>query len=557
MGTIVKFKPDMDYYYTRGIADYESDNFADAIKNFREAYNIAKSEESEGYHSIMAVEMACCYRNLNLLREAQLMYYKTLTDCDPDTSFDSVLGLIDIFITSDKEEAYKYYMDYAAKKGYSRELDFIETTAQFRAAHDFHVEPTPDRGMYNLGKKLMEIGQLEFARQLFETIPPDAQAYGDACVKLATLYNDKGEYEKALACAETVNKNSGCVESRVNAILALYKLGRTEEFEAAVAELDTVDEDVTGLVQIIHVMALVNNTQLVLKFGRKLVRISPQKMPMLCYAIALANSGELREARKTMVLLQALYPYDAAVRVFASLIARSTEKTDFSLVCEIPHDVEEQILSELNGVLSECENDRELLAEKLKSPSLRTGVLMVFQFGSENSKRLLCDVVAQIPFFEEYIRECLMDSGFPEADKRIMVPIAIKRLKRRPLYITCRDVCRPHYGKPPVKASAKWRDAYSNAYGVIAMLGCQSFEKEFNLEFGKLYKALGGESGVDETAVAAVLVSRMKVIQIIGDDESCIELFGANEENYYRYKTLSQRKKINKTKNNKGGNTNV
>ena len=50
---------------------------------------------------------------------------------------------------------------------------------------------------------------------------------------------------------------------------------------------------------------------------------------------------------------------------------------------------------------------------------------MVFQFGSENSKRLLCDVVAQIPFFEEYIRECLMDSGFPEADKRIMVPIAI------------------------------------------------------------------------------------------------------------------------------------
>ena len=120
MGTIVKFKPDMDYYYTRGVASYESENYTDALKSFREAYVLACNESQDGYHSIMTVEMACCYRNLNLMREAQLMYYKTLTDCDPDTSFDSVLGLIDIFSSTEKEEAYKYYMDYASKKGYSR-----------------------------------------------------------------------------------------------------------------------------------------------------------------------------------------------------------------------------------------------------------------------------------------------------------------------------------------------------------------------------------------------------------------------------------------------------
>ncbi len=543
MGTIVKFKPDMDYYYTRGVASYESENYTDALKSFREAYVLACNESQDGYHSIMTVEMACCYRNLNLMREAQLMYYKTLTDCDPDTSFDSVLGLIDIFSSTEKEEAYKYYMDYAAKKGYSRELDFIETTAEFRARKDFRVEPSPDRAIYNLGKKLMDIGQLEFAAQMFETVPKETAAYADACVKLATIYNDGGDYARALECAEYANSVSPNTESKINAALALYKLGREKQYLTAIEDIEVSDDDISNLARMVNISAITGNAESVIKYGRKLLRVSPQKMPMLCYAIALSNSGDNREARKIMVTLQALYPYDATVRVFASLIARSTDKTDFSLVCDIPQEVETQILADLNDVLASCENDRELVKQKLCDSSLVTGVLLVFKFGSENSKRLLCDLVAEIPFYENYIRDCLMDPGLSESDRKIMFPVAMRRFKKRPIFVTCRDVCRPHYGRPPAKASAKMRDAYVNAYSVIALLGCQAFEKEFNYEFNKLCSALSGVRNVDETAAAAVLVGRMKVIQIIGSDESCIEMFGADRETYMKYKELSQGRK--------------
>ncbi len=550
MGTIVKFKPNIDYYYTRGLNEYESDNFIDALKSYREAYRLAENCASDDFRTILEVEMACCYRNLNLLRETQLMYYKSLTgNPNPDAAFDSVLGLIDLFGTHGNDEALKYYMEVAAKKGFSRELDYIDTAAQFFSQCDYKVEPSPDRNMYELGKKLLETGQFDFSRQILEVIPPDSSAYGEACVKLASLCNDNGEHEKALEYAEIAEKLCPSTENKVNTVLALHGLKRTAEFEEALEDLASVEaDDVVSLVHIIRVMAIIGSTENVIKFGSRLSRISPQKAPMLCYAVALSNSGELREARKVMVTLQALYPYDAGVRVFSRLISNLTEKSDFSLLCELPEDTESEILSTLNAVLSECDNNKVKLKARLRDPDLHTGVLMVFQLGSDNSKRLLCDLVADIPFFERYMRDCLMDPCYPDSDKRIILPVAIKKFKKRPVYLTCRDICRPLKGAPPAKTSGKWRDVYSLAYSAIALFGTQDYEKQFDCVFGQLKDALDYESGIDEIAAAAVLVNRLNVISVLSGDECCIELFGADKEKYFKYKALLQSKR---NKNNK------
>ena len=283
-------------------------------------------------------------------------------------------------------------------------------------------------------------------------------------------------------------------------------------------------------------MAIVGNAEAVVKFGAKLSRISPQKAPMLCYAVALANSGELREARKIMVTLQALFPYDAVVRVFSVIIGNLTEKSELSLLCELPENAENEILYSLNNVLTECGNDKNKLKNRLREPEFYTGILMVFQMGSDNSKRLLAEMVADIPYFERYIRDCLMDPGYPDADKRILLPVAIEKFKRRPVYLTCRDVCRPLYGKAPAKAPRAWRMAYCIACSAIALFGCEDYENELDAAFDKLHDALSSGGSVDETAAAAVVANRIKPVSPLADDECCIELFGADKETYFDYK---------------------
>ncbi len=541
MGTVVKFKPDIDYYYARGLNQYESDNFIDALKSYREAYKLVEASNADDFRSVLEVEMACCYRNLNLLRETQLMYYKALANSGPDSAFDSIIGLMDVFGSNGNDEALKYYMNMAAKRGFSREFDFVDAATQFYAQRDYKVEPTNEQNMLELGKRLLEAGQFEFARQMLEMVPEGTSSYGEANSKLSALYNAAGEHEKALRCAEKAD-NSG-VERAVNTVLALFKLGRTEEYEEALQELSACSvEDVTAISQIIRMAAIIGRADLIVKFGGKLSRISPLRGPTLCYAVALANCGQLREARKTMVTLQALYPYDAVIRVYARLISKLGGASDFPLTCELPPAAEAEILEELNGVLAECGDDRNALKAKLRDENLRVGILMIFQAGSDNSKRILCDIVAEVPFFERYIRDCLMDPLFPDSDKRILLPIALKRFKKRPLYLTCRDICRPLFGKAPARISGKWKDAYYLAYSTVALFGCEGFEREFDAVFGKLYASLGGEPNINEVALAAVIANRIKKVNPLNDDECCIELFGADKEKYFKYKNMSEKK---------------
>lgn len=537
MGTIVKFKPDIDYYYSRGLSQYESDNFIDALKNYREAYKFAENPAGEEFRSLLEVEMACCYRHLGLIREAQLMYYKALVNSDPDSAFDSIIGLIDIFGTQGNDEALRYYMDMAARKGFSREIDYMEAASQFFNQRDYRIEPTPDKNMYELGRRLLEAGQYDFARQLLEVIPPASSSYGEACNKLVAIYNASEDYEKALEYAEKAAGSASGNEALVNSALAYYKLGRMEEYQAVLDEICAIDSsDISTAAHIVRVMAIIGNGDMVIKFGKKLALKSPQRSPMLCYAIALANSGDLREARRIMVMLQALYPYDAVIGVYSVLISRLTEKSDFPLTCELPADAEAEILGSLNGALSECGSDRAQLRAKLRDPSYRLGILMVFQAGSDNSKRILADIMAEVPFYERYIRDCLMDADFPDSDKRILLPVALKRLKKRPLYLTCRDVCRPLYGRPPAKLGAKWRDAYCLAYGAVAQFGCENFEKDFDAVFAKLQTLLAHENDLDEFALAAVVANKLKAVSALENDECCIELFGADRDKYFKYK---------------------
>lgn len=543
MGTVVKFKPDIDYYYARGLNQYESDNFIDALKSYREAYKLVEASNADDFRSVLEVEMACCYRDLNLMRETQLMYYKALSHSSPEAAFDSIIGLIDAFGTGGNEDALKYYMDMAAKRGFSRELDFVDAATQFYAQREYKVEPTAEQNMLELGKRLLEAGQFEFARQMLEMVPEGTASYGEANSKLSALYNAAGEHEKALNCAEKAEKYCSGVESAVNTVLALYKLGRTEEYESALQELSACAvDDITGIGQIIRMAAILGRSDIIVKFGGKLSRMSPLRSPTLCYAVALANCGELREARKTMVTLQALYPYDAVVRVYARLISKLAGPSDFPLTCELPPDAEAEILEELNGVLAECGDNRNALKSKLREEDLRVGILMIFQAGSDNSKRILCDIVAEVPFFERYIRDCLMDPLFPDSDKRILLPIALKRFKKRPLYLTCRDICRPLTGKAPARISGKWKDAYYLAYSTVALFGCEGFEREFDAVFGKLLSLLGGEFDINEVALAAVIANRIRKVNPLNDDECCIELFGADKETYFKYKNMSEKK---------------
>lgn len=541
MGTIVTFHPNIDYYYSRGLSLYESDNFIEAIKNYREAYRMAQSGANGDFRSVLEVEMACCYRNLNLLREAQLMYYKALSDNNPDTAFDSIIGLVDVFGTSGNDEALKYYMDMAAKRGFSRELDYIDAASQFFSQRDYRVEPTHEKNMLELGKKLMEAEQFDFARQLLEVVPPDSPSYSEACMSLAVLHNvHTGDGERALSYLEKVKTPSYPAEILVHTAIACKHAGKEEEYAAALDELSALDpDDITSLTHIVRAMAHLNDPDLVIKYGRKLAAVSPQRTAMLSYALALANRGELREARKILVMLQALYPYDAAVRVFSSLIARAGEKTDFSLTGELPAGAEDEMLARLNDVLAECGTDRDRLRASLHEGDLCTAVLMVFKAGSDNSKRILADIVAEVPYFERYIRDCLMDPSVPDADKRILLPVALKRLRRRPVYLTCRDICRPLFGKPPAKTVGKWRDIYCMAYGAIALFGFENFEDEFDDVFVRLRSLLSSERDPDESAAAALLSHLLDIVPPLSDDECCIELFGADKETYMAYKRIA------------------
>ncbi len=542
MGTIVKFKPTIDYYYSRGLDRYEHDDYIGAIECYREAYRMTENGAGEEFRSLLEVEMACAYRNLHLVREAQLMFYKALCDDNPDASFDSVVGLIEVFGTSgSNNEALKYYMDMASKRGYSRELDYLDAAAQFFAQRDYHVEPSSDKHMVDLGKKLTEAGQYDFARQLLEVIPPDSSVYGEACMALAALHNKgTGDYEKALDYLQKAGDKVPTAEYLIHSALAQYKLGQKEALDETVRDIASIDTDDVGVLsRLIHTVALLGMDDLVISFGKKLALRSPQRAPMLCYAIALANRGELREARKILVSLQALFPFDVAVRVFSSLIGSQTAATNFSLLGDLPDGVENEMLGALNGALADCGSDRQMLRNKLREPQYRVPVLMVFQAGSDNSKRILADIVADIPFYERYIRDCLMDPGFSDADKRILLSVALKRFRRRPVYLTCRDVCRPLYGKPPAKTGARWKEVYCMAYGAVALFGFENFEREFDAAFGKLKDSLSEEEDINETAAAALLAHRLKFVPPLSDDECCIELFEADREKYFRYKHIT------------------
>lgn len=536
MGTIVKFKPSIDYYYTRGLDLYENDNFIDALKNYREAYKLTEQGSGADYRFAVEMEMAYCYRNIHLSREAMLMFYKSLADGTPDSAFDSILGLLEMFATDGNEDAFGYYTDLALKMGYGHDLALSDDALRIFGQSEYRVEPSNEENMLEMSKKLIESGNFEFAKQLLEVIPESSPVYPEACGKLASLYNAGGEYEKALECAGRARGGSVGTEALVNSVLALHKLGRIEEYREALDELaDTGDMDIVRLGKLIHVTAIVGDRDLVIKFGARLAAIAPIKAPMLCYAIALANAGDLREARKTMVLLQALYPYDALVQVYSREISALKTASDFSLTCELPASVEEGILADLNGVLNECAGNRTQLRERLTDPALRTGVLMVFQAGNDKSKSIIADVVADLPFFEQYIRDCLMDPGFPDADKRILLPIALRRFRKRPVYLTCRDVCRPLYGKAPARVGAKWTDAYYNAYSTVALFGYEDFERDAADAFDRVHAALSQEPALDEAAISALIARFTQKVAALDDDECCIELFGADREKYFQY----------------------
>ena len=535
MGTIVKFKPDGDYYYSRGLSYYESDNFLDALKNYREAYKFVEKSGDEIFRAIIEVEMACCYRSLGLFRESQLMYYKALSANDGDTSFDSILGLIDILGSSGSEDALAYYMHTAIRRGFSRDLDYMEVAAQFYDKRDYKVEPPPEQNVLELGKKLLCAGQYEFASQLLELIPPEAETYGEARVKLAALNNSRGMHEKALRYLAEANGCEREVEKLINEIMAYYKLNKSDEFTSAVEELKFIETDsVIDLAQIVHVSAIVGERDLVLKFGKTLYAISPQKGAMLCYAIALSNSGYLRDARKVMVDLLALYPFDAAVRVYSYLISSSGEATDFPLTGDIPAEVERKILDKLNGTLELCGADKLTLKSRLKEDDMQTPVLMVLQAGSEKSKSLLSDVIADIPYFERYIRDCLMDPAYPEEDKRMLLQAAVKKFKKRPIYFTARDICKPVYCRPPAKSGA-WREAYCLAASSLAAFGLSGFEDDLDAAFDDLKAAIGGPHP-SIPALAALMANRVGRVAALEDDECCIELFDANKKIYFDYK---------------------
>ena len=535
MGTLVKFNPDIDYYYSRGLSFYECDNFIDALKSYREAYKFVENTGDEVFRAIIEVEMACCYRSLGLYREAQLMYYKALTVNNGDTAFDSVLGLIDILGSGGSDDALKYYMDMAMRRGFSRDLDYLEVAEQFFDRRDYKIEPPPEENVLALGKKLMSAGHYEFASQLLEVIPPNSKSYGEARVKLAALNNGRGNHEKAL---QYLAEADGCereVEKLINEIMAYYKLGMTEKFGEAVEELKYVDTDsVVDLNQIVHVSAIVGERELVIKFGKTLSLLSPTKSAMLCYAIALSNSGYLRDARKVMVDLQALYPFDAAVRVYSGLIASSREKTDFPLTGDIPEEVEREILDGLNEVLEMCGSDKLSLKSRLKEADMNTPVLMVLQEGSEKSKCMLAEAVADIPYYERYIRDCLMDPAYSEEDKRMLLPIAIKKFKKRPIYFTVRDMCKPIYCRPLAKSGA-WREAYCLAASSLATFGCVNFENALDAAYKELKAAVGGPYP-SVPALAALMANRVGGVGALEDDECCIELFEANKNIYSDYK---------------------
>lgn len=536
MGTIVKFQPSIDYYYTRGLDLYENDNFIDALKNYREAYRLTEQGSGADYRFVVEMEMAYCYRNIHLSREAMLMFYKSIADGTPDSAFDSILGLLEMFATDGNEDAFRYYTDLALKMGFGHDLALSDDALRIFGQSEYRVEPTNEENMYEMSKKLIETGNFEFAKQLLEVIPESSLIYPEACGKLASLYNASGEYEKALECAGRARGGADGTEALVNSVLALHKLGRTEEYREALDELaGSGDMDILRLSRLIHVMAIVGDRDLVIKFGARLASVAPLKNPMLCYAIALANAGDLREARKTMVLLQALYPYDALVRVYSEQISALKSASDFSLTCELPPQVEGGILSRLNGVLGECAGDRDELRERLADPSMRTGVLMVFQAGNDKSKSIIADVAIDQPFYEQYIRDCLMDPGFPDADKRLLLPIALRRLKKRPVYLTCRDVCRPLFGKAPSRLGARWSEAYYTAYATVALFGYEDFEHEFDIAFDRVHAALGREPSVDKAALAAVIARCSGVVTALRDDQCCIELFDADGKKYFNY----------------------
>ena len=255
---------------------------------------------------------------------------------------------------------------------------------------------------------------------------------------------------------------------------------------------------------------------------------------MLCYAIALSNAGYLREARVVMVDLQALYPFDAVISVYSRLIASSREATDFPLTVDLPEEVEREILDRLNEVLENCGSNKASLKSRLREDDMICPVLMVLQEGSENSKRLLADVAAEIPFFEGYIRDCLMDPAYSEEDKRMFLPIAIKKFKERPIYFTARDMCKPIYSRPPAKSGA-WRDAYCLAAGSLATFGCVGFEDNLTKAYNELKAAVGGPYP-SIPALAALMANRVGGVGALEDDECCIELFDADKKIYFEYK---------------------
>ncbi|MDE7395293.1 MAG: hypothetical protein K2M95_04155 [Clostridiales bacterium] len=544
MGKIVNFKPNIDYYYSRGLNRFDNENYVEAIKCYREAYRIAEGTDAE-FLPILDEELACCYRALNLVPEAQLMYYKAITCTNDDVVFDGVMGLVELFGAAGNDDALRYYMDVAAKRGYNHEFDYIDAARAYTSRHEYRAEPLPDERMLELGKRLLDAGQYPFAREILEGVPKDSASRGEACAKLAVLYNVFGDYNRALDAAdEAVEKNGYSIETAVSMLIAYYKGGYTKDYEECLADLYAQDvRNVNDLCQIVRAFGITENAEGVVKFGRKLFALSPMRTPSLCYALALSNSGQLREARKVLVDLQALYPYDAIVKAFAVLVSQATEKTDFSLSCDLPPAVAKELLQGLNDVLDDAGGDKVRLKKALRDPALYMSVLMIFQAGSENSKRIIAEAVADIPYFETYIRNCLMDPSYPDTDKRLLLPVALRRFKHRPVWLTCRDVCRDLYGRAPQNCKKRWGEAYYTAYSTVALFGCADFEDEFDAAFASLYGALQTENDLDVPALSALIAHRMRRIPALESDECCIELFGADSKKYFAYKEKSRKTK--------------
>lgn len=314
MKKLIKFQPNAKTFFSIAEEKYDEGDYPSAVHYFYKSYL-----KQGDINSLVALGET--YADLGE-PERGLKYLFLALDRDYN-NIDIRESIADCFLDLDEEEtAFFYFRQSISVKHFKEIMEECDDDNGLLPRPPIRVLEKNDSVPLSIAIKLLQSGDIDYAKEVLLTIKPESEQYGSACNLLALTELDGGQPEKALEYALKSLEKKDNIDARCDMMMAYHALGDLENAQKAADALEALRPKTDEHKTIAFAYIKTGDAGRALKH-LKIVNDSGMggRDILVSYALALYNTGEKEQARQIMVSALKTYPGDLTVKTLAAELA--------------------------------------------------------------------------------------------------------------------------------------------------------------------------------------------------------------------------------------------